>query len=59
MSYTESSKKATIRYISKAYDQFVLRVPKGNREKYKAHAAAKGKSLNQLIIDLLEADMSC
>lgn len=57
MAYNESSKKATIKYISKAYDQIVVRVPKGKREAYKEHAAAKGTSLNQLIIELLEADM--
>ena len=55
--YTEAQNKATQKYISKAYDQFSVRVPKGKREIYKAHAEAQGKSLNQLIIDLLDKDM--
>ena len=52
--YTEAQNKATQKYISKAYDQFSVRVPKGKREIYKAHAEAQGKSLNQLVIDLLD-----
>lgn len=52
--YSEAQNKATQRYISKAYDQISIRVPKGKREIYKAHAEAQGKSLNQLIIELLD-----
>lgn len=54
---TKAQQKATSKYISKAYDQVSLRVPKGKREIYKAHAERKGKSLNALIIELLEKDM--
>ncbi|WP_418853920.1 Arc family DNA-binding protein [Ruminococcus sp.] len=43
--------------MSKAYDQVSLRMPKGKREEYKAHAERQGKSLNALIIELLEKDM--
>ena len=52
-----AQKKATSTYISKAYDQVSLRMPKGKREEYKAHAERQGKSLNALIIELLEKDM--
>lgn len=55
--YTEAQNKATQKYISKAYDQFSIRVPKGKREIYKAHAESQGNSLNQLVIDLLDKDM--
>lgn len=55
--YTEAQNKATQRYISKAYDQIAVRVPKGKRDTYKAHAEAQGKSLNQLIVELMERDM--
>lgn len=55
--YSESQNKATQKYISKAYDQFSIRVPKGKREIYKAHAETQGKSLNQLVIELLDKDM--
>ena len=51
---SEAQKKATSKYISKAYDQVSLRMPKGKREEYKAHAERQGKSLNALIIELLD-----
>ena len=50
---SEAQKKATSKYISKVS----LRMPKGKREEYKAHAERQGKSLNALIIELLEKDM--
>ena len=55
--YTEAQNKATQKYIKNNYDNIVVRVPKGKREEYKAHAEALGKSLNQLIIDLLNESM--
>lgn len=58
MAYKASQSKAVTKYIAKAYDQVSLRIPKGTREKYKNHAESKGKSLNALIIELLEADMN-
>ena len=58
MAYNPSQSKAVTKYIAKAYDQVSLRIPKGTREKYKHHAENKGKSLNALIVELLEADMN-
>ena len=58
MAYKQSQSKAVTKYISKTYDQVSLRIPKGTREKYKSHAESKGKSLNALIVELLEADMN-
>lgn len=55
--YSEKQNKWTQAYIAKAYDDIKIRVPKGEREKYKAHAEAKGKSLNQLVIELLDSDI--
>ena len=46
--YSEAQNKATQKYISKAYDQFSVRVPKGKREIYKAHAEARYKAVNQV-----------
>lgn len=54
--YTEKQNQWTQDYIKRAYDDIKVRVPKGKREEYKAQAEAKGKSLNQYIIDLIEAD---
>ncbi len=50
-----SDKKAS-EFIKNNYDQFSLRVPKGDREKYKKLADSQGKSLNQLIIELLDTE---
>ena len=55
--YSEAQNKATQKYIKKAYDTLTVRAPKGMREVYNAHAKSKGKSLNNLIIELLNKDM--
>lgn len=52
--YSEAQNKSTQKYIKANYDDIKVRVPKGKREIYKAHAESKGKSLNQLIIELLD-----
>lgn len=57
MPYSDAQNKATQKYSKKAYDQIKVVVKKGEREKYKQHAEAKGMSLNQLIIKLLDEDM--
>lgn len=54
---TEAEKKAVAKYHAK-FDDIKIRVPKGNREKFKEYAQSKGKSLNALIIELLENDMN-
>ena len=48
--------KKTIDYIKNNYDQFSLRMPKGDRQKYKDLAEEQGKSLNTLIIELLNSE---
>lgn len=53
---TEANKKAVAKYHAKL-DEIKVRVPKGERERYKQHAESKGKSLNALIIELLNEDM--
>ena len=57
MAYSEAQKKATAKYMKNKLDDIKVRVPKGKREVYKAHAERKGKSLNALIIELLEKAM--
>lgn len=56
MPYNEAQKRATRKYRDKTYDQMNLQVPKGQRDIYKAQAAAHGLSLNAYIISLLESD---
>lgn len=50
MPRTEAQKRARAKYESKAYDQILLRVPKGEREEWQTAAAAAGMSLNAFII---------
>lgn len=57
MSLTEAQKRANQKYNAKAYDQIKIVVPKGERDKIKAFAEAKGMSLNGYIYDLIAKDM--
>lgn len=52
--YTRSQAEASKRYIADL-DEIRFRVPKGKKEEYKQQAAAAGKSLNQYIIDRMDA----
>ncbi len=45
------------RWNKENYDSFLLRMSKGKKEEYKSIAQQRGKSLNQYIIDLIEADI--
>lgn len=56
MAYSDAQKRATRKYRDAHYDQMNLQIPKGQREVYRAQAAAHGLSLNAYIISLLEAD---
>lgn len=53
---SDAQRKANAKYLS-GQDDIKIRVPKGQRERYKKHAAAQGKSLNALIVELLERDI--
>ena len=54
---TEAKRKANSRYIS-SLDNITVRVPKGTKERWRAAAVAAGKSLNQMIVDAVEAELS-
>lgn len=54
MAYSKASGKAVNKYIRNNYDQIMIRVSKGDRERYKNFAAEQGKSLNSLVIELIE-----
>ncbi len=58
MKYSEAQKEATARYNKKAYDWINIFVKKGQREVFKSHAAAQGKSLNRYIVDAIEAQIA-
>lgn len=53
---TEAQKKANNKYFER-FDDIKIRVPKGKKDEYKAHAQSKGMSLNAYIISLIEADI--
>lgn len=55
---TEAQKRATTKYEHFNYDKITVRIPKGQRERYKTAAELAGKSLNQYIIDLIENDIN-
>ena len=54
---SSGSRNSKDKYLQEKVDTFVLRVPKGEKEKIKSHAAAVGKSLNSYILDLIKRDM--
>lgn len=45
----KASTKAQNKYIAKAYDRVNLTMPKGQKDKIKAHAESNGESLNGFI----------
>lgn len=45
-------------YQTAHYDQIKLNVPKGRREVYKRLAESKGKSVNGMIVELVEAELN-
>lgn len=47
--YTEKKKESNRRWDEKNLDRISIAVPKGNREKIKAHAAAQGETVNGFI----------
>ena len=55
--YNEKSKERTMRYMKEKRDKLTLNLPLGDKERYKAHAECRGKSLTGLIVDLIEEDI--
>lgn len=52
--YNEAQKKATAKYMKEHLDDIKIRVPKGERDRYKAAAADLGLSVNQLFVNAVE-----
>ena len=55
--YTEAQKKASIKYLKEKTDSIQIRAAKGTKERWKAAAEACEKSLNQFIVDTMEAEI--
>ena len=56
--YDEKSKERTMRYMKEKRDKLTLNLPLGDKERYRAYAESKGKSLTGLIVELIEEDIS-
>ena len=52
-----TSIKAVAKYNAKTYDDIKVRVRKGHREKIRTAADAKGESLNNYIVQAVDARM--
>ena len=46
---SKAQQKAVQKYVKNNYDRHVLTMPKGNKDKIKAHAEKQGESLNGFI----------
>ena len=53
--YTEAQKAASIKYLRDKTDDIRVRVPKGTKDIWKAAAEEQGISLQQFIIQAVEA----
>lgn len=58
MAYDEKAKERTIKYMNEKRDKLTLNLPKGDKERYRAHAESKGKSLTGLLVELIEKDIA-
>lgn len=56
--YDEKSKRRTMKYMKEKRDKLTLNLPLGDKERYRAHAQSKGKSLTGLIVELVEKDIN-
>lgn len=56
--YTEAQKAASIKYLREKTDDVRVRVPKGTKDRWKAAAEEQGISLQQFIIQAVEAAMN-
>lgn len=55
--YSEAQNKASQRYQKKAYDTYLLRLYKGQKDQIQAYADENGESLNGYINRLIAEDM--
>ena len=49
MTVSKAQQNATNKWIAKAYDRINLTIPKGQKERIKAHADSQGESVNAFI----------
>ncbi len=49
MAISKAQQKAVHKYVKSKYDRIDLTLPKGDKERIKAHATANGESVNSFI----------
>lgn len=49
MAVSKAQQKAVHKYVKENYDRFSITMPKGSKDKIKAHAEARGESVNGFI----------
>lgn len=57
MAYDEKAKERTMKYMKDKRDKLTLNLPLGDKERYRAYAQSKGKSLTALWVELIEREM--
>ena len=57
MAVSEKQKAYAKKYLKKL-DEIKVRVPEGTKDRWKQAAADRDKSLNQLIVDAVEAEIN-
>ena len=58
MPVSEAQKRATAKYEQQNYDKVLLRLEKGRRDIIKAHAEARGESINGLVSRAIDEAIS-
>lgn len=56
--YTDAQKKASIKYLKEKTDSIQIRTAKGTKDRWRAAANDRGKSLNQFISDAVENEIA-
>ena len=57
MPVSKAQQKAVHKYVRANYDRLELTVPKGRKDEIKAHAAARGESVNAFITRAIDQTM--
>ena len=55
--YTSAQKRAIKKYLKESVDEFKVRMPKGQKERIKAHAESRGESMNQFVVRAITQTM--
>ena len=56
--YTEAQKRSAQKWDAANLDRMSVAAPQGTKERWKEAASDRGKSLNQFIVDAVEAEIS-